>query len=393
MRTRIALVLSLLVGLALLPVGFAQAVTPPPSAWVTVSPTLTLVSQGFGHGIGLSQWGAEYRAEAGQSVDTILNFYYPNTTKGVANGLVRVWITGDTDHNTIVRPAKGLKIVDLGTGKSYLLPTKGNPTGWRLTNSSGKNTMSWLKNGVWHAYRPGGKQLTGSGEFHSTANLLSLYYAGANHLYRGAMRLVDGRTINVLSLDNYLKGVVPAEAYTSWKPAALGAQAVAARTYAAFERGEFSTRSYQICDTSLCQVYRGYAAEVASTTAAVTATAGRAVLYAGKPAFTQFSSSDGGYTADGGKPYLVSQPDVFDKAYRNRTLAIGPVTRAKIQAAYPALGTFRAIRVLSRGVDGRVMKVEIDGTSPGTVIVAGSAFRLLVGARSAIFDFTNTPPA
>jgi SpoIID/LytB domain protein len=379
-------------GLALLTVSPAQAVTPPP-AWVTAGPQLTLVSQGFGHGIGLSQWGAEYRAEANQTLDQILDFYYPSTTKGSVAGLVRVWITGDADHNTIVRPAKGLKVVDLGTAKSYLLPTANGAKAWRLSFASGKNRLAWLKGGVWHGYRPGGKLLTGSGEFRSTGNLLNLYVAGANHAYRGALRLVGGRTINVLSLDNYLKGVVPAEAYTTWKPAALQAQAVAARTYAAFERNENLSRSYQICDTSHCQVYKGYAAEVTSTNAAVTATAGRAVLYNGALAFTQFSSSNGGYTADGGKPYLVSKPDTFDTAYRNRSLAIGPVTRAKIQKAYPALGTFTAIRVLSKGSDGRVTQVEIDGSSPGTVTVPGSTFRSLVGARSTIFDFTNTPPA
>ncbi|MFL6062154.1 MAG: SpoIID/LytB domain-containing protein [Marmoricola sp.] len=391
MRTRIALVLALLGGFGLLASpAQARAV---PEAWVPKSPTLTLVSQGFGHGIGMSQWGAEYRAEAGQTLDQVLGFYYPGTTRGSSAGLVRVWITEDGDHNTIVRPAKGLKLYDLGNGKAHTLPTSVGATAWRLTFVSGRTRVAYLKKGVWHYYRPGGRLLTGSGEFRSSANLLNLYFAGANHPYRGAMRLVGGRTVNVLSLDNYLRGVVPAEAYTTWKPVALQAQAVAARTYAAFERAENLTRSYQICDTTACQVYQGYAAEVASTNAAVAATAGRVVLYAGKPAFTQFSSSNGGYTAAGGKPYLVSKPDPFDTAYRNRTLSIGPNTIAKIEKAYPALGTFTAIRVLSKGTDGRVIQVEIDGSSPGTVTVAGSTFRSLVGARSTLFDFTNSPPA
>jgi stage II sporulation protein D len=389
MRTRIAPVLSCLTALVVLAPTAAQAAVKPDGTWVPATSTLTLVSQGFGHGIGLSQWGAEYRAEAGQNVDQILSFYYPGTARGAIGGLVRVWISGDADHNTVVRPAKGLKVADLGTGKTYTLPTKAGAKAWRLTFSSGKNRLSWLKNGVWHGYRPGGRLLKGAGEFRSSANLLNLVYGSANHPYRGAMRLVGGRTVNVVSLDNYLRGVVPAEAYTTWKPAALQSQAVAARTYAAFERRDNVNRSYQICDTSHCQVYKGYAAEVASTNAAVTATAGRVVLFGGQLAFTQFSSSNGGISVDGGKPYLVSQHDPFDTAYRNRELAIGPVTTAKIQKAYPALGKLTKVRVTERGADQRVIQVELDGASPGTVLVTGSAFRSLVGARSSYFSFSS----
>lgn len=392
MRTRTALLLGLLGGITTLLGPSAQALTPPaPEPWANASPNLTLVSQGFGHGIGLSQWGAEYRAEAHQTLQQILDFYYPGTTAGVANGLVRVLITGDSDHNTVVRPAAGLKVTDLGTGTSYLLPTKGKATAWRLSFVSGKNRLAWLSKGVWHGYRPGGKLLTGAGQFSAKSNLLTLHYAGTDHRYRGAMRFVGGRTINVVGLDNYLKGVVPSEAYTTWLPAALQAQAVAARTYAAFERAEFANRSYQICDSNQCQVYGGYDAEVASTTAAVVATAGRAVFYGGQLAFTQFSSSNGVYTADGGKPYLKIQKDTYDTAYRNRSLAIGPMTTAKIQNAYPQLGTFQKIRVLGRGADNRVTKVQLAGSGNGDVEITGNVFRTLVGARSSNFAFTNSP--
>lgn len=386
MRTRIALVLALLGGFALLPAAAAQASAEP---WVVADGHLTVLSQGFGHGIGMSQWGAEGRAVAGQSVNDIVGFYYPGTTKGTAGGLVRVWISRDADHNTMVRPAAGLRIYDLANGTSWKLPTTVRASAWRLTSVSGKTQLAWLKNGVWHPYRPGGRSLVGNGEFRSSAKLLTLYYAGANHTYRGTMRLVEGRTVNVVSLDNYLKGVVPSESYTTWRPAALGAQAVAARTYAAFERAEFSSRSYQICDTSQCQVYGGYAAEAASTNAAIAATTGWVVLYGGQPAFTQFSSSNGGWVADGGKPYLVSKADPFDTAYRNRTLSIGPATTAKIEQAYPTLGTLSAVRVLSRGADKRVLQVELDGSSPGTVTITGGALRSLIGIRSTYFSFTS----
>ena len=383
MRTRITLVLALLGSFVLLP-GSANAAEPP---WIPAGPTLTVVTQGNGHGIGMSQYGAKSRAEAGQNVDQILNFYYPGTTKGTSAGLIRVLITADADKNVIVRPAKGLKVVDLANGKSYTLPTKGKATAWRLTFVSGKTRVAWLKKGAWRFYRPGGKVLTGVGEFRSSANMLNLYYRGANHPYRGAMRLVGGRTVNVVSLDNYLKGVVAAEMPALWAPQAVRAQAVAARTYAAFERADYPSRSFHVYDTIQSQVYKGYAAEHPAATAAIAATAGRVVLYAGKPAFTQFSSSNGGWTAKGGKPYLVGKQDLFDTAYRNRELAVGPITRAKIEKAYPALGTLTYVRVLERDTDQRVLKVELDGTKAGTVTLKGTELRTLIGLRSHYFSF------
>lgn len=393
MRTRIAFLLTSLIGLAFVNASTASAVGE--EAWVSYNPDpahyATVLTRGSGHGIGLSQYGAQGRAVAGQSVDQILNFYYPGTAKGTSSGVVRVWISGDADHNTMVRPAKGLKIVDLGTGKSYLLPTKNNATAWRLTVVSGKNRLAWRKKGVWTNYRPGGKALTGPGEFRSASRLLDLYYAGANHTYRGAMRLVGGRTINVLTLENYLKGVVPAEVYTTWKPEALKAQAVAARTYAAFERAANLNRTYQICDTSHCQVYKGYLAEVPSTNAAVAATAGRVVLYAGKPAFTQFSASNGGMTANPGtpQPYLVGgRADTFDN-YPVSDPKLGPISKAKLEKAYPALGTLQRFRVAKRGTDGRVLQVELDGSKVGTVLITGAELRKLMGlGSSTYFSFT-----
>ncbi|MCW2786032.1 MAG: SpoIID/LytB protein [Marmoricola sp.] len=389
MHSRITLVLAVLVGLAFLPAAAVQATTPTPEAWVNAGPNLMTVSQGFGHGKGLSQYGAQAHAENHESASAILKFYYPHTTRGTASGSVRVWITEDADHNVIVRPAQGLRVVDLGTGTSSTLPTTNKATAWRLMVVSGRSRVAWLRNGHWHAYLPHGKLLTGVGEFHDTANLLNLYYAGGNHPYRGAMRLDQGHTINVLTLENYLKGVVPAEVFPSWQPAALQAQAVAARTYAAFERAANPHRSYSVYDTTRSQSYKGYAAEYPTTNAAIAATSGWAVFYGGTLAFTQFSSSDGGYTANGGYPYLVGTPDPLDTAYRNRTLAIGPVTTAKIEKAYPALGTLSKVRVLARGTDHRVLQVELDGSRPGTVVITGTALQSLIGLRSTYFSFSS----
>ena len=129
--------------------------------------------------------------------------------------------------------------------------------------------------------------------------------------YRGALRSVEKHTVNVLPIDRYVQGVVPREVPAEWPAQAVRAQAVAARTYAAFER-ETATSYYDICDTESCQVYGGSRDEHPATDAAVKATAGRVVLYQGQPAFTQFSSSNGGYSSAGSQPYLVAQPDPYE---------------------------------------------------------------------------------
>ena len=98
----------------------------------------------------------------------------------------------------------------------------------------------------------------------------------------------------------------------SWQPAALRAQAIAARTYAAFEVADSTNPVYQLCDTTSCQVYGGKSAEVASTNAATTATAGQIRTFHGAPAFTQFSASNGGWMSAGSQPYLAAKQDPFD---------------------------------------------------------------------------------
>ena len=114
----------------------------------------------------------------------------------------------------------------------------------------------------------------------------------------------------------------------SWSPAAVQAQAIAARTYAAYERAHPLTDTYQICDTTSCQVYGGYSSEHPDSNAAIAATAGKIQTYGGDPAFTQFSSSSGGWTSAGSVPYLrreagslrrlVGQPDAHLVGPRGR---------------------------------------------------------------------------
>jgi SpoIID/LytB domain protein len=388
------LALALVASVALLaPAAPASAAAADPA--VTIGPdvtTLTVTGDGWGHGHGMSQWGAQGAALQGLGYADIIKFYYRGTTMSSLSATVRVLITADTDGNTTVRHKPGLKVKDLGNGKTYRLHTKRTPRVWRLRTVRGA-TRLYYRTGRWHLYRTGGRvALKGAGEFRAPGPI-TLRLPSGDRAYRGGLRYVNSDTVNVLGMEKYLRGVVPAEAFPSWEPAALQAQAVAARTYAAYERADHLGGYYQICDTSACQVYRGSDIETRSTDAAIAATRGRVVLYGGKLAFTQFSASSGGWTSTGSQPYLVAQPDPYDNEASGdknlnwtRTVAVALLERAR-----PAIGQLSSIRITDRDDDpdhpneGWVQSILLTG-STGTATMSGSEFKSLYGLKSAYFS-------
>jgi stage II sporulation protein D len=377
---------------ALLP-GPAQASrTVSESFTVPAGGTVVVTGHGYGHGHGMSQYGAQGAARQGLTARQILAFYYPGTTLATTAGTIGVLITADTDNAVQVVPATGLRVREVGSGATYALPATAGIKTWRLRTVSGRTVLDY-DDGAWHAYLPGGAALSGDAELYGPASV-GLRVGSATRAYRGALRLSSSDTVNVLALDDYVKGVVPREMPASWAGAALQAQAVAARTYAARDRADHATRYYQTCDTTSCQVYGGLGSEDSRSNAAVAATANQVLNYRGTPAFTQFGSSSGGWLADGGQPYLVAKPDPYDGASGNpvhtwsRTL-----TRASIQKAYPSLGTLQRIAVTRRDGHGewygRVEQMVLDG-SRANVTLAGTTFRSKFGLRSQWFHFSGS---
>ncbi|MCL2397298.1 MAG: SpoIID/LytB domain-containing protein, partial [Defluviitaleaceae bacterium] len=119
--------------------------------------------------------------------------------------------------------------------------------------------------------------------------------------YRGAIelaRFTGSRltAVNVLALEEYLLSVVPAEMPPSWHMEALMAQAVAARTFAVHRMGSMAGRGYDVCDTTMSQVYVGVSNEHPNTTQAVNATQGIMILHNNTPIEAVYSSSSGGFT-------------------------------------------------------------------------------------------------
>jgi stage II sporulation protein D len=390
--------------LALTIVVTLGAATDPAAAAVLHVPrhaTITIDGHGYGHGHGMSQYGAEGAARKGLSANQIVRFYYPHTRAGTFKGKVRVLISADTDQNTTVVNQPGLKVHDLGNGSTVALPRTGKAgqaTRWRFSSKSGKPAQVSYRTDSWHLWRT----LAGDGEFRATRPI-RLVLPGGTMAYRGTLQSRTSTrggskahriTVNRVSMEDYVRAVVPREAFPSWHQAALRAQAIAARSYAAFEVGQPLSPLYQLCDTTDCQVYGGVSAETATTDQATTKTAGQIRTYRGKPAFTQFSSSNGGWLAKGTQPYLVAKKDPYDRWSGNpnhtwRTT----VSDAQIEKAWPSLGNLTGISVDRRDGhgqwNGRILRMTLIG-SRGSVRFGYADtdsppvddFRFLLGLRS-----------
>ncbi|WP_179122292.1 SpoIID/LytB domain-containing protein [Caloramator quimbayensis] len=124
--------------------------------------------------------------------------------------------------------------------------------------------------------------------------------------------------INIVNIEDYLKGVVPYEMSNSYPLEALKAQAVAARNYAIANIGKHKDRGYDLCDTTDCQVYRGYNSNYNNSAKAVEDTRGIVLLYNEKLVDGYYAASNGGYTEDSSniwskaEPYLKTKIDEFD---------------------------------------------------------------------------------
>lgn len=374
----------------------AGAVATETTFTVPASGSFTVSGHGFGHGHGMSQYGANGAAKKGLKHEAILAFYYPGTKLAKTTGWLKVLITAHTAQELVIVNGPGLVLRDRGTMKDYPLPSGLGAKQWRL-DVAGTKTVVDYKTTTWHRYKPGGlASLKGDGVFRSSAGKLTLVMASGNKVYRdrlAAMSPTPGRagraTVNVIRYDSYVKGVVPAEMPASWSPEAVQAQAVAARSYAWWSASTHPTRYYHICDTSSCQVYRGVGGEYAASNDAVAKTSGQILTYQGKPAFTQFSSSSGGWTSAGSVPYLPHKADPYDDWSGNTAHSWSTrVNESTLEKKYPGIGDLKKIRITSRegGGDwkGRVWGMTLVG-SKGSTTLSGDTFRSVYGLRSSWF--------
>lgn len=206
--------------------------------------------------------------------------------------------------------------------------------------------------------------------------------------YRGVIELgrYNGNKItavNVVSLDDYLYGVVPSEMPSSWENEALKAQAVAARSYAVTSMGVYAKNGYDVCDNTSSQVYMGYGQEKASTNLAVDETSGIAAYYDGQPINAVFCSSSGGSTDDAGNvwaydiPYLKAVPEVNEEGVSIWTRTFTADQLKTILAGKGInIGTIKNVEITSVGAYGRVQAVTITGSS-GTKVLTKEETRTI----------------
>jgi SpoIID/LytB domain protein len=377
--------------------------------------SFSLAGRGYGHGRGMSQYGAYGAALKGLTRDQTLAFYYPNTTRSTAigNPTVRVKLSALGSSSTQLVTTPNLVVSD-GTKTGSLNSKNSDGTlraRWRVVPEGTGLTLQWLQAGTWRS-TSSWKAVTRPLSFSDTVlgKVRVVMPDGTQRDYRRTIRSVRSgtgvMTLSVLSMNYYLQSVVPSEMPASWPATALQVQAVSARTYAAYEMAHQPAGSlYDVCDSTSCQVYSGLAGytssgtlvphEYAASTAAVSATTGLGVFYGGAPAFTQFTSSNGGQTVASSLPYQVSKADPYDDVAAGSTSRwTTSISVSTIEKAYPAVGTLKALRIDKRdgynAWGGRISSLTIVG-SAGSKTVTGDSFRSTFGLRSPWWTVTSVP--
>jgi stage II sporulation protein D len=335
------------------------------------TPLFVVSGHGWGHGVGMGQYGAYGYAKHGLGYRAILAHYYPGTTIGAA-------------------PVRKVRVL-LAQGKAKL--TLSSTADFTVTDGAGKKhdvaagttTLdSKLKLKVDAAARA--KALPGPLLFTPGTAPLEL-----DRPYRGQIQVTAAggklQAVNVVGLEPYVQGVVAAEMPHTWAPEALKAQAVATRSYAL---SHLQSGSFDLYPDTRSQVYRGVAGEAPETNAAVQATAGQVVLYAGHVAKTFFFSTSGGRTMSAADawgtpiPYLVSVPDPYDTLSPYHDWGPFAFTAAKLGKALHAQGRLVDVQVQTNA-SGRVTDVTAIGAN-GESTVAGAAVRKALGLRSTWFS-------
>jgi len=342
--------------------------TTAPAVTNEAAEVLAISGHGWGHGLGLSQWGAYGYALHGFSFSRILAHYYPGTTLGPA-------------------PAHAVRVL-LTRARRVTLESA---VAWRAVDAAGK--VFRLGPGplvLTRAARVAGKPVTLPITLSAAAPI-----AVAGKPYRGRIAVsLDGKAlqvVDIVGLESYLKGVVPSEMPFDWPVAALEAQAVAARSYALANlvRGG----AFDLYDDTRSQVYGGIDAEMASTSAAVDATKGQVVLFDGAVADTLFFSTSGGRTASAAEllgkpiPYLVSVPDPYDTTSPFHDW--GPVVFdvAAVAKKLKVAPTFSDV-VVKAGPSGRVETLTVLGADGSEASFTGTQVRAALDLRSTWFSPT-----
>jgi stage II sporulation protein D len=361
--------------LALVAIASLAGFAPAANAGVT----WVVHGHGFGHGVGMSAYGAEGYALHGKDYRFILGHYYSGTTIGTLPGprVVRV-LLDVAPGNVGFSGASGACGKALDPTRSYEAHRAGSSV--ELRSSAGKPLADC------------GQKLRAAG----SGGRIAIAGLGT---FRGALETVPTASasgslnvVNALAVDQYVKGVIPNESPPSWPAAALRAQAVASRSFAL--TGSVGGNGFDLYADTRSQVYKGLESEYTTSNAAADATRGQVVEYGGKIAETLFSACSGGHTESiqnvfGGPavPYLQGVPDPYDDEcpLHEWTLRFsGPEISSKLGAYLD--GRLKQVVVTKHGVSPRILQAKLIGTG-GVTTVNGEQLEVALGGYDTWMSF------
>lgn len=359
-----------------------------PAAASTTDTSFTIYGHGWGHGIGMSQWGAYGYAKHGWTYRQILAHYYT----GISFGMF-------PNDDVRVRLASGLDAVKVSCPQAYTATSGGAS----LALPAGSTAVTTFSGGVFHVDAGAAR-----GDFNAPVTftpgtgtvlrVLTPTDLGDTGPYRGDIRVLRSAgalmMVNAVPLESYLRGVVPHEVPPSWPIEALKAQACAARAFVLGSRKPDQPWDVY-CDVR-SQAYVGVGIEDPRTDAAVAATAGVVPTYGGKPILAVYFSCSGGRTEnieDGWPgsapvPYLKGVSDPYD--YYASLHDWGPLHRTAAQIAKPlgVKGALRAVYMVKRGTSPRIVKAALIA-SGGVTFMDGNMLRMKLGLDSTWAEFTS----
>jgi stage II sporulation protein D len=371
------------------------------SADAAAGKPFTFFGSGFGHGLGMSQWGAYGLAQDGWSATKILAHYYSGTTVGRDDGPsnLRVGLTQGRSAIALEAssgavklrlgdPRNGDVVATIPNGETWHVRVATNH--YRIVDADG-NTVDRVggpNSPIFAVYEPIGARV---------------HIPEAGHTYnRGYVEFgltscqssCSMRLVLVISPQEYLFGL--GEVPSSWPMAAMQAQAVAARTYAFTKAASSQHRSGCDCAvyaSSLDQVYAGWDKEGATDgdrwVHAVTSTNGQVVKNGGHPIQAFYMSSSGGFTEDnenvwGGSPvsYLrgVCDPGDFTTANPSATWDVTMTAGSVTQDLGLGIGTVTGFANARRGVSGRIVSITVHGQD-GDRTISGATLRSALALR------------
>jgi stage II sporulation protein D len=362
---RLAAAIAALASLA----GFA------PAAYASVN--WVVHGRGFGHGVGMSAYGAYGYALHGKDHRFILGHYYSGTTIGALSGprVVRVLLDiSGADVGFIQATSACGQALD--PARSYQAHRSGTTVVLRSS---------------------GGKPLANCGPKLRAAGKGRIEIAGIG-TYRGALEAVPTEStpgslnvVNALAVDQYVKGVIPNESPPSWPAEELKAQAIASRSFAL--TAGVGGNGFDLYADTRSQVYEGLESEYANTNAIVAETRGQVVEYQGKIAETLFSACSGGHTESivnvfgSSIPYLVGVPDPYDYYCPLHTWTLkfsGPEISDKLSGYLK--GKLKQVVITKRGVSPRIIEAKLIGTG-GVSTVSGEQLELALGGYDTWMSF------